>query len=755
MDKVSVKTIIIGKRSFLSKRLKKYFLNSEIYSLEEFIDLNKKDKIKNNFNLIINSFFPSSNISKLKNYEEFSKLSSLELSKLLDIIKKKKINKILYTSSASVYGSLNSNDELDYFNRTLYASSKIYCENLVKNFCKKNKIKYTISRLFNLYGDGESFSIISRIMDSYFLKKKIIINNKGLSVRDYIHVNDVCRIYQKILNNRYIGTLDVGTGAGIKVSDIINFIDKKELKVKYTSSNISEIKESIADNDILKKLFKYKKFIKLENFIKSKISNIKNHRIEPSFNLRKNNLFKNIEGAVIYGCGFSGIKIAKELLSKDLSNVFCFIDDDVNKVGKTKFNKPIYSFKQLEEISKNFVVPHSILAIPSLSQKKQNQSIKKLYKISLNVSALPEKSNLDKVNISINDLNDIDVNDILNRKIFSVDKSKFKVFKNKKVLVTGAGGSIGSEICKQLFKFKVKKIIALDISEYSLYTLMNNFNAVEQNIIDPVIANINDKLLIHNLENKHNFDYVFHAAAYKHVNLLEKNVLKAVENNIFGTLNLIDCFKHKKTNIVIISTDKAAKPKNVLGFSKRISEVGSISKLEDKGFEKIKLSIVRFGNVWASQGSAIPLFIEQIRSNKPITITNLKAKRYFMTIREACNLVIQSCQLKAKNKIFILKMGKQIKILDIIKKLISFFNKDLNNYKIKEIGLNKGEKLEEILSYNKKLFKTKNSSIYSIEEPFYKNSEIKKLLELLQSYMNNINSDKLYLAMKKFLNKEI
>ena len=168
-----MKTIIIGKRSFLSKRLKKYFLNSEIYSLEEFIDLNKKDKIKNNFNLIINSFFPSSNISKLKNYEEFSKLSSLELSKLLDIIKKKKINKILYTSSASVYGSLNSNDELDYFNRTLYASSKIYCENLVKNFCKKNKIKYTISRLFNLYGDGESFSIISRIMDSYFLKKKL------------------------------------------------------------------------------------------------------------------------------------------------------------------------------------------------------------------------------------------------------------------------------------------------------------------------------------------------------------------------------------------------------------------------------------------------------------------------------------------------------------------------------------------------------------------------------------------------------
>lgn len=750
-----MKTIIIGKRSFLSKHLKKKISNSEIYSLNEFISLNINNKIKGSFNLIINSFYPSANISKLKNYEEFTKLSSLELAKLLDNLNKKNLKKILYTSSASVYGSLNSDDEIDYFNRTLYASSKILCENLVKNFCQKNQIKYAICRVFNLYGDGEVFSVISRIIKNYSLKKQITINNKGTSVRDYIHVNDVCKIYQKILTKNFIGTLDIGTGVGIKISDIINFIEKKNLKLKYTTNNITEIQRSIADNDVIKNTLKFTKFLKLETFLKHKIPLIRKNKIELSLNLRKNNLFKNIEGAVIYGCGFSGTKIAKELLAKNSSDVFCFIDDDKNKIGKTKFNKPIYSFKQLEEINKNFVIPHSILAIPSLNQNQQNEAIRKLYKISLNVSALPLKNNLDKENISIDDLNDIDINDILNRKVFNINRNKFKIFKNKKILITGAGGSIGSEICKQLFKFNVKKIVALDISEYSLYTLMNHFSHNKKNRIVPVIANINDKILIKDLEKKNNFDYVFHAAAYKHVNLLEKNILKAVENNIFGTINLLDCFKHKKTNLVIISTDKAAKPKNVLGFSKRIAEIGTIDKLKEKGFEKIKLSIVRFGNVWASQGSAIPLFVDQIRSNKPITITNLKAKRYFMTIREACNLVIQSCQLKAKNKIFILKMGDQIKIIDIIKKLIIFFNKDFNTYKIEEIGLNKGEKLEEVLSYSKKSVKTKNSSIYSIDEPQYKYREIKTLLEKLNTGMIKINPNMLYFEMKKFLNKEV
>ena len=750
-----MKTIIIGKRSFLSKNLKKKIPNSDIYSLNDFITLNKNNKIKGNFNIIINSFYPSANISKITSYEEFTKLSSLELARLLDNLSKRKLKKILYTSSASVYGSLNSDDEIDYFNRTLYASSKILCENLIKNYCQKNKIKYTICRVFNLYGDGEIFSVISRIIKNHSLKKQIIINNKGTSVRDYIHVNDVCKIYQKILSNKFVGTLDVGTGVGIKISDIINYIEKKNLKLKYTSNDITEIQQSIANNDIIKNTFKFTKFFKLENFLKRKIQSIKKNKIELSINLRKNNLFKNIEGTVIYGCGFSGIKIAKELLSKNPLNVFCFIDDDKDKIGKIRLNKPIYSFKQLEEISKNFVIPHSILAIPSLNQSKQNEAIKKLYKISLNVSALPVKNNLDKENISIDDLNDIDINDILNRKVFNIDRNKFKIFKDKKILITGAGGSIGSEICKQLFKFNVKKIIALDISEYSLYTLMNNFSNNKKDRIIPIIANINDKILIRDLEKKNNFDYVFHAAAYKHVNLLEKNVLKAVENNIFGTINLLDCFKYKKTNIVIISTDKAAKPKNVLGFSKRIAEIASIDKLKEEGFAKIKLSIVRFGNVWASQGSAIPLFVEQIRSNKPITITNLKAKSYFMTISEACNLVIQSCQLKAKNKIFILKMGNQIKILDIIKKLIIFFNKDLNNYRIQEIGLNKGEKLEEVLSYSKKSSKTKNLSIYSIEEPHYKYTEIKKLLENLEIEMMKIKPDQLYIAMKKFLNKEV
>lgn len=261
-----------------------------------------------------------------------------------------------------------------------------------------------------------------------------------------------------------------------------------------------------------------------------------------------------------------------------------------------------------------------------------------------------------------------------------------------------------------------------------------------------------DANLLNFLDKKFNIDIIFHTAAYKHVNILEKNIYPAVENNIFGTLNLLETFKNKNKKFVLISTDKAARPKNILGFTKRISEI-----ISQNYSSRLKICIVRFGNVFGSQGSAINLFIEQINKGGPVTITNKKVKRYFMSINEACNLVIQSSQINGDSKIFILNMGKPIKIIDIIKKLINY-KKQKNPHskiKIKEIGLGSSEKLSEKLTYTNKLAKTIHPDILMAREPEYSRQDLDNFLKELKKNFQGFNEIGMKRSLKKFLKKEI
>ena len=460
----------------------------------------------------------------------------------------------------------------------------------------------------------------------------------------------------------------------------------------------------------------------------------------------KNDIIKTVNGYVIYGAGIAGTQIAKSIVDNQGKIAF-FIDDNKNKAKKTILGKKIISYNELKKISETQYIPNILIAIPSLTNIDKINLIKKLSLLSKNILFLPHKNELQKNSVNFLDIRNIKIDDFLGRKQETFKIKFTQDIKNSSILITGGGGSIGSELCKQLYKFNPKKIIVLDNSELALYNITKLFKR-SPNIIF-YLGSILETDFIKKIIDKHNINLVFHTAAYKHVNILENNIQKGVENNIFGTISVIKACQNKKVSIVFISTDKAVKAKSILGLTKRIAEI--YCQNYNQVQKEVKINIVRFGNVFASQGSAILNFIEQINSGNEIFITNKNVKRFFMSIEEACKLVIQASQLKNRiNKPFILKMGNPIKIYEIIKKLISISGRKIN---IKEIGLKKGEKLIEDLTFNNKFFPTSIQSIQQTTDPKYK---IKETLSLIDMLGNNIsNEKKLSQIMHKFLKKEL
>ena len=410
------------------------------------------------------------------------------------------------------------------------------------------------------------------------------------------------------------------------------------------------------------------------------------------------------------------------------------------------------TYEQLQNLASEKIIENIIIAIPSLNFKDLNNLKRKLNFLCNTVSFLPQKKNLTSDYVSLSDIDNDQISDFLNRREIEILRKKFKKLNNKVVLVTGAAGSIGSELCRQLINMNVRKIIALDNSELLLFNLKNELSFFKKKIIFS-LSDVTNSLMFNHTTKKYKVDYIFHAAAYKHVGILEENILPAIKNNIFGTLNVIAASVKNNCNLVIISTDKAVKPTTILGLTKRIAEVLS---LKFKGVNpKSNISIVRFGNVFGSLGSVVPKFLDQLNKNLPITITNKKASRYFMTIREACYLVLQTTELKKQNSTFVLNMGKPIKIMEILEKLIKI-KKSYNpekTYKIKEIGLQKGEKLNEILTLSK-TFKTENPNIVLVKDPIYNNSKIENLIQNLEKFYSNTNEKKVSLIMKSFLKSE-
>ncbi len=739
-----INTYIIG-TGFLSENLKKKITRSEVYSAKNFIEnINSINKRNNKINIIINSFFTTQKLSNIDSYELFANKSIFEISKILDLLDSKIVNKVIYTSSSSVYGSISNNIELiDDNNRSMYAGFKISSEFQIKNYCNKNNIPLNICRVFNLYGKNNKFSIIEKLKNAKISNNKLNIYNNGLSFRDFVHIDDVVKIYQYILNKiPHSGLYDIGTGKGICVKEIINKLNIRKNNIIYKRKKINELSESIADNFELIKKIKNFKFKKLEDYLGIK-KELKFKKIS-----KKNNIENNISGSIIYGAGYSGRKIVKIMSSYDRNHISYFVDDDLSKIGTYIENIKVISFDELKIISHNSNIRNIIIAIPSLDLSKRSKLIRKVVPYCETISTLPEKSFYKNSPIELIDINDISFDELFGKETVKVEYPIINKFKKYRILITGGAGSIGTEIVKQLAKSNPKEIIVLDHSELNIYRISK---ILKNNKIKLILGDIKDENFVKNLIDKYSIDYIFHTAAYKHVKFLEENVHSAFKNNIIGTYNLLNAIKGKRIKFIFISTDKAVNPKNILGITKRIGEILVQTTFAKSDYQNSNYLILRFGNVIGSDGSALPLFLTQIKNNEPISLTHKNMRRYFMSIKEACNLVLQSSVSKHKDKIFFLDMGKPIKILDIIKRMFKVYANNDQKLKIKIIGNTFNEKLTEKLFYKRKVFKTSIKKVFYINDDIYnKNKFLEKLIQII-SNINSINNNKLQNSLKNLL----
>ena len=333
-------------------------------------------------------------------------------------------------------------------------------------------------------------------------------------------------------------------------------------------------------------------------------------------------------------------------------------------------------------------------------------------------------------------------------------------FNDEIILVTGAGGSIGSELCFQLINLDIKKIVLIDHSEFNLYRVQSELvriNDQKKNKFDivAILSNINDSERLKSIFNEHSPQYVFHTAAYKHVPIVEENIVDSVKNNVFGTLNVIEiALASNVKKFLLISTDKAVNPTNIMGASKRIAEICVQAYANDN--EKIRtiFSIVRFGNVLDSSGSVIPLFRKQIKDGGPITVTHPEITRFFMLISEAVGLILETSIISTGGEVFVLNMGKPVKIKNLAKKMITLSgnkvkeNHDDDGLEIKYTGLRKGEKLYEELFINNKYITTKNKEIFIAYENFIKKNDLVNHLKELKAHIEHDDEDKIVLKIK-------
>ena len=446
-----------------------------------------------------------------------------------------------------------------------------------------------------------------------------------------------------------------------------------------------------------------------------------------SLSIKKNR--KSRENIAIYGAGSTGVLLARNIQEEGTYRIICFLDDSPNLWNRSINGIPILSPDNMnDEIEKVF------LAIPSISKTNMKAILRRMNSLKIPIFQIPSIKDITNKDKKFGSLRPIELEDLLGRDRVDPDPDLLeKGIREKIIFISGAGGSIGKELAKQILKLNPKMIILFDISEASLYELsleikqFNNFNIT----IVTVLGDICDQKLVENIFNKYSINVVFHAAAYKHVPIVENNRISGLYNNIYSTLVL--CELSKKFNIgkfVLISTDKAVRPTNVMGLSKRIAEL--IVQNQSINPKNTCFSMVRFGNVLGSSGSVVPLFKKQIAEGGPITLTHPKVVRYFMSISEAAQLVIQTSELARGGEVFLLDMGDPVFIKDLAYQMVMLSGasvKDKNNIKgdieIKEIGMRPGEKLYEELLIDSESISTSHPLIFraiekKLDEEFFK-----------------------------------
>ena len=451
---------------------------------------------------------------------------------------------------------------------------------------------------------------------------------------------------------------------------------------------------------------------------------------------------KNKKNCLIYGAGDSGVQLSSALEHSSDYKLVGFLDDNIQLQGNQIKGLRIFSIDEIQSLIISLKVDEVLIAMPSLSRSKRASIINKLEPFQLIVRILPGVSELTKGNIGIKDLRSVSMEDLLGRDPAVPNKKLLgKNINNKVVMVTGAGGSIGSELCRQIKLLNPKTLILFDISEVSLYLIDSEISENNKNKINifPILGNINNQKRLTNVLNYFQVETIYHAAAYKHVPMVEYNNSEGVENNIFGTLNAaMAAIDSKVHTFVLVSTDKAVRPTNTMGATKRFAELILQSLALQQ--ENTKFSIVRFGNVLGSSGSVIPLFKKQINDGGPLTVTDPDIIRYFMTTREAVELVIQSGAMGKGGDVFVLEMGEPVRIDDLAKKMINLSGLELKNetnpdgdIEIQYTGLRPGEKLYEELLIGGKVNKTENPLIMRAEEEMIEWNELKSLLDDLKT----------------------
>lgn len=455
---------------------------------------------------------------------------------------------------------------------------------------------------------------------------------------------------------------------------------------------------------------------------------------------------------LIYGAGHSGMQIATALRQSGQYFLAGYIDDSEQYQGSMINGLMVYPPNEIARLIDTHGVTDILLAMPSIGRTRRNQILQSLRDYQVHVRSLPDLVELAQGRVTVLDIKELEPDDLLGRESVEPDSQLIsKNIVNKVVLVSGAGGSIGSELCRQILRANPQKLLLLDHSEFNLYAIESELiNALQVSgseaagKIIPILGSVKDERRLEEIFAQWTINTVYHAAAYKHVPLVECNPVEGLENNVIGTFNLANAAqKHGVDNFVLISTDKAVRPTNVMGATKRFAEL-VLQALADANKENgTCFSMVRFGNVLGSSGSVVPLFREQIRVGGPITLTHAEVTRYFMTIPEAAQLVIQAGAMAKGGEVFVLDMGEPVKIYDLARRMVQLsglsVQDELNPHGDIEIvvtGLRPGEKLYEELLIGENPVSTAHPLIMMAREDYLNFDDLMREIELLKTSIN-------------------
>ncbi|MFN9546476.1 MAG: polysaccharide biosynthesis protein [Cyanobacteriota bacterium] len=444
---------------------------------------------------------------------------------------------------------------------------------------------------------------------------------------------------------------------------------------------------------------------------------------------------------LIYGAGSSGLTLLMALRNDPRFRIVGYLDDDTFLHGRTLQNQPIFSPDKIPQLIERYGLKQVLLAMPSISRPRKRYLVDNLTHHGIKVLSIPSLGQLASGSKIVSDLQSVSIEDLLGREPSNAIPHLLKIgVEHKTLLVTGAGGSIGSELCRQIVKLGAEKLVILELNEFALYSIKKELvNKLPKNKLIAVLGNASDENLVGQICKYHKINTIFHAAAYKHVPLVEENICAGVSNNIFCTRSVINAaIKYNVERLILISTDKAVRPTNIMGASKRICELMIQAAADACKSQGPILSMVRFGNVLGSSGSVIPFFHEQIAKGGPVTVTHPSVTRYFMTIPEAVQLVLQATGMAKGGDVFLLEMGEPVRISDLARQMIELSGlrvKDENfpdgDIAIEFTGLRPGEKLYEELLISADDQATDHPLIRRAQEPKCNHQDFNEIINQL------------------------